>query len=117
MKDPGSAGGGGEAVLYRDGALADGRSDRLRLGVSILVEDGTITWIRPADDEGRLTAATDVVDASGATIVPGMGDARSHLTLPGGAQWIERIDDRPATLAGVAEDNARLLTGAGVRWA
>ena len=32
--------------LYRDGALADGRSDTLRLGVSVLVEDRRITWIR-----------------------------------------------------------------------
>jgi len=120
MKDPGSAGAGvaaGEAVLYRDAPLADGRSDALRLGVSILVEDATITWIRPADYEGRLTATTGVVDASGATIVPGMVDAHSHLTLPGGAHWIERIDDPPKTLAAVAEDNARLLTAAGVRWA
>ncbi len=28
--------------LYRDGALADARSDALRVGVSILVEDGRI---------------------------------------------------------------------------
>src|SRR4051794_38932913 len=117
MKDPGSAGGGGEAVLYRDAALADGRSDSLRPGVSILVEDGTITWIRPADDEGRLTATPGAVDATGATPGPGMVDAHSHLTLPGGAHWIERIDDPPKTLAAVAEDNARLLTAAGVRWA
>jgi len=41
-------------TLYRDGALADGRSDRLRLGVSVLVVDGTIAWIRPRDDEGPL---------------------------------------------------------------
>ena len=40
------------AFLYRDGALADGRSDRLRIGVSILVVDGRIAWIRPSDDEG-----------------------------------------------------------------
>ena len=40
--------------LYRDGALADGRSDRLRLGVSILTDGGRIAWIRPSDDEGPL---------------------------------------------------------------
>ena len=37
--------------LYRDGALADGSSNRLQLGVSILVEDGLISWIRPSDGE------------------------------------------------------------------
>jgi len=107
------------ARLYRDGALADGRSDRLSLGVSILVEGGRITWIRPADDEGPLPAAgsVDVVDASGSSIVPGMVDAHSHLTMPGGAHWIDRGADPTERLLATAEANARLLTGAGVRWA
>jgi len=107
------------ARLYRDGALADGRDDLLRTGVSILVEDGRIAWIRPSDDEGpvRDPGATEVVDASGSTIVPGMVDAHSHLTLPGGAHWIDRGSDPTDRLLGVAEMNGRLLTAAGVRWA
>ena len=105
--------------LYRDGALADGRSDRLTLGVSILVEDGRITWIRPSDDEGPAgdMGGVDVVDASGSTFVPGMVDGHSHLTMPGGAHWIDRGSDTTEALLGYAEANARLLTGAGVRWA
>ena len=102
------------ATLYRDGALADGRSDRLRLGVSILVVGGAIAWIRPSDDEGPLpheratagegaqagveptaTADVEMVDASGSTIMPGMVDCHSHLTRPGGAHWIARIDGDP----------------------
>jgi imidazolonepropionase-like amidohydrolase len=110
-------------TLYRDAALADGRSPSLRLGVTILVEDGVIRWIRPADaeevgDEDVGSAAgLEVVDASGATVVPGMVDGHSHITLPGGAHWIDRIADPPAALLEVADRNARLLTGAGVRWA
>ena len=103
--------------LYRDGALADGRSDTLRQGISILALDGRVGWIRPADDEAPLPVDTEVVDASGSTIVPGMVDAHSHLTMPGGAHWIDRARDATDTLLDVAEANARLLTGAGVRWA
>ena len=77
-------------TLYRDAALADGRSDRLQVGVSVLVEDGTIRWIRPVDDEGDPGGGIDRIDASGTTIVPGMVDSHSHVTLPGGAHWIDR---------------------------
>lgn len=105
-------------VLYRDAALADGRSDRLRTGVSVLVEGGTVRWIRPADDEGDPGPAggLEIVDAGGATIVPGMVDAHSHVTMPGGSHWIARGLDAPEKLASYAEDNGRLLTAAGVRW-
>ena len=87
--------------------------------MSILVEDGRIAWIRPSDDEGPVAdpGGLEVVDASGSTIVPGMVDAHSHLTMPGGAHWIDRATDPIETLLEVAEDNARLLTRAGVRWA
>ena len=107
------------AVLYRDGALTDARSDRLQVGVSLLVEGGRIAWIRPRDSEEDLSGYPDleVVDASGATIVPAMVDCHSHLTLPGGAHWIERGLDLPEVLLRVAEDNARLQLGSGVRWA
>jgi imidazolonepropionase-like amidohydrolase len=111
--------GGTGRTLYRDAALADGRSDRLQLDMSILVEDGVVSWIRPADGEEDPGASEglEIVDASGTTIVPGMVDAHSHITLPGGAHWIERIGDPPAVLLEVAEQNARLMTSAGVRWA
>jgi imidazolonepropionase-like amidohydrolase len=105
-------------VLYRNAALADGRSGRLRFGVSILVADGRIAWIRPVDGEedpgppGEL----EVVDARGATIVPGMVDAHSHITLPGGANWIDRILDPPERLLEVAEQNGELAYRAGIRW-
>ena len=105
------------AILYRDAALADGRSPRLRVGVSLLTEEGRIRWIRPSSDEGELPPGCEVVDAGGTTIVPGLVDGHSHLTLPGGSHWIARGADPAETLVAVAESNGELQHRSGVRWA
>jgi len=105
------------ATLYRDAALADGTGSSLRRGVSILVDDRRVIWIRPASDEGVLPPNARVIDAGGSTAVPGMVDAHSHVTLPGGSHWIDRGFDPPEELLDVAEHNGDLLGRAGVRWA
>jgi imidazolonepropionase-like amidohydrolase len=110
----------GDAVgstVYRDAAMADGRSPRLRLGVSVLVEDGRVSWIRPTEDEGECPKDCLLIDAGGSTIVPGMVDGHSHLTLPGGSHWIDRGGDPTETLLAVAEANGELQYRSGVRWA
>lgn len=104
-------------TLYRDTALADGSGPSLRRGVSILVSDDRIERISPVGEEGELAPDVEIVDASGCSAVPGLVDAHSHLTLPGGAHWIERGLDPPSRLVEVAEHNARLMRQAGVRWA
>jgi imidazolonepropionase-like amidohydrolase len=86
--------------------------------MSVFVADGRVAWIRPADDEGDSGPGRDreLVDARGATIVPGMVDAHSHITLPGGANWLDRLTDPPERLVEVAEQNGDLAFRAGVRW-
>ena len=72
------------STLYRDAALADGRSARLRLGVCLLTEDGLI-----AGSGQRATRAISrpVRDhrACGSTIVPGIVDATVTLRCPAAA--------------------------------
>ncbi len=102
-------------MLYRDGALADGRSPTLQRNVSILVDGGVIAWIRPTGGEEDAGGAA-IVDCTGASFVPGMVDCHSHVTGPGGANWIERFNDAPETLLAVAEHNGRIGLAAGVRW-
>jgi imidazolonepropionase-like amidohydrolase len=103
-------------VVYRGVALVDGRAASIQRNLSVLVQDGRIAWIRPADGEEPAGGAT-VVDAAGATIVPGLVDAHVHYTGTGGANWIDRFGDPPAVLAAVGEENAGLAWRAGVRWA
>src|SRR5438094_5416302 len=104
-------------VVYRDAALAEGTGPSLRKGVSVLVDDRRVVWIRPTSDDGPLPRDARIIDAGGSTIVPGMVDAHSHLTLPGGSHWIDRGADPPEELLQVAEHNGDLLGRAGVRWA
>jgi len=109
----------GGPVLYAGAALADGLGPALRTPVSVAVDDGLVTGI--FDGDGAVAAdqvgpGTRVVDASGASIVPGLVDCHSHLTLQGGAQWIERGSDQTPDLVDAAERNAAALVQAGVRW-
>jgi imidazolonepropionase-like amidohydrolase len=97
--------------------MVDHPKRALSLGLSILVEDGRIAWIRPRDSEEQPGGEFELVDAGGTTAVPGMVDAHSHLTLPGGSHYLDRIEDDTETLWRVAEHNALLLRQAGVRWA
>lgn len=105
------------SLVYRDAAMADGRSAQLRLGVSVLVDNDVIAWIRPTEDEGELPAGCEIVDAGGTTIVPGLVDGHSHLALPGGSHWIDRGADPSEVLLDVAEANGELQHQSGVRWA
>ncbi|HVQ89563.1 MAG TPA: amidohydrolase family protein [Mycobacteriales bacterium] len=104
-------------TLYRDCALLDLTAGRLLPEQSILVEDGRVRWIRPTDGSPPPAPEVEVVDAGGTTAVPGMVDAHSHLTMPGGSHWVERGFDPTENLLATAEHNARLLRQAGVRWA
>ena len=78
------------STLYRDAALTDARSDRLSLGVSVLVTEGRIAWIRPADDEGELPAgalARDrLAEAARVAIVGGTDFGGDPLSDPT-AMW------------------------------
>lgn len=102
-------------LLVRDACLADGHAATLQVGVSLLIDNGSIAWVRPNDEADAGDA--DVLDGGGATIVPAFVDAHSHLTMPGGSHWIARGSDPPERLREVARHNAARLMQAGVLWA
>jgi imidazolonepropionase-like amidohydrolase len=108
----------GTDVLVVGAAFADGTSDTVRRDVTLLVQDGRIAglWF-DGDGPDRPVAGVPLIDGSGATIVPGLVDSHAHLSLPGGAQWIDRGFDPADELLDAGEDNGELMVRAGIRWA
>lgn len=103
-------------TLYRSAAIAHGTSHELELDRALLVAEHRIVWIGANDDIPEVDPSTRVIDAGGATVVPGMVDAHSHTVLPGGSHWIARIDDPTEELLRVAEENGEIAYRAGTRW-
>ena len=71
---------------------------------------------------GRPPADCEIVDAGGTTIVPGMVDGHSHLTLPDGSHWIgggsdpDRDPAESRHLYGKVEQSARSGSAAEGDW-
>lgn len=103
-------------TVYRHAALADGTSPDVQVGVTVAVENGVVVWIGSDDDAPDPSPDASVIDAGGATIVPGFVDAHSHFTGPGGSHWVARFDDPTHVLRDVADHNATLAMAAGTRW-
>ena len=99
--------------------LADGTTAEVRPDVTLLVDQHRIAglWL-DGDGPDPADLAAPVIDGSGSTIVPGMVDSHAHLSMPGGAQWIERgrVDPTDELLT-VGEENGEAMVRAGIRWA
>jgi len=104
-------------TLYRGCAMVDHPTRSLAPEMAMLATDGQLGWLGPAEEAPDPGPGGEVVDAGGTTAVAGLVAAHRHLTLPGGAPWIDRAADPTPRLLAIAEDNARLLGQAGVRWA
>ena len=102
-------------TLYRGMALADGTGPELAHDVSALVEDGRLLGFWRDGEQPEASGAREV-DASGATLLPGLVDSHNHVTMPGGADWVRRGLDPTEELLIVAEESGELLHRSGVHW-
>jgi hypothetical protein len=81
------------STLYHGCAIVDHTTRSLAPEMVVLVTQGRVSWLGPADQAPDPGPGVELVDAGGTTAVAGMVDAHRHLTLPGGSHWIDRATD------------------------
>jgi imidazolonepropionase-like amidohydrolase len=69
-------------LIIRPERLVIGDGSPARTGMAVVVEGGRITRVRPASELGERPSG-DVLDAPGATLLPGLIDAHVHLAYDG----------------------------------
>ena len=77
------------------------------------MRNGRIQYVGP-DDGAPDPAGAEVVDASGATVIPALVDCHAHFTGLGGANWIARFGDPEADLLARGAEAARDLARMGI---
>jgi imidazolonepropionase-like amidohydrolase len=70
-----------EPVLVKAAHVIDGVADKPRDGAAVLVDGGKIAAVGPADDLARAHPGARVIDLGGATLLPGLIDAHTHVFL------------------------------------
>ena len=101
-----------EMVLIKAGRLVDVRSGRVLTNQAILIEGNRIRQVGPAQSI-QAPADARVIDLSGATVLPGLIDCHTHLTLEPGQTGYESLGISIPREALFGAKNAKLTLEAG----
>jgi imidazolonepropionase-like amidohydrolase len=102
-------------IILRAARLFDGTSDAvLSGGVAVLVEEGKI---RAVGKSVAVPAGAEVIELGDVTLLPGLIDAHTHLTMQSSDNWaqdqVDRLRRHPAEQAYYAATYARRTLEAG----
>lgn len=82
-------------LLLKGGSVIDGTGGPVLPSTSALVEGNRISALGAAADEAVLSADATVIDVTGLTVMPGLIDAHTHVTLGEPASNDELFFHRP----------------------
>src|ERR1700676_3908562 len=99
-------------ILVKAGHLLDVRSGKVLSNQTVLIEDGKIVSVGPAADAKSFSADT-VIDLSHATVLPGLIDAHTHLTMDPNDIGYQGLAISIPREALIGAKNARLTLEAG----
>ncbi len=68
-------------VLFENVRIFDGKSAKLSAPSNVLVQDGTIVKISTSPIATDKSAATQIIDGGGRTLMPGLIDAHTHIMM------------------------------------
>ena len=101
-----------ETVLIKAGKMVDVRSGRVLTDQAILIEGGRIKQVGSAQSI-QAPAGARVIDLSNATVLPGLIDCHTHLTLEPGQNGYESLGISIPREALFGAKNAKLTLEAG----
>jgi len=100
-------------VVIRGGTIIDGSGrDPIPHGM-VIIQEETIQAVGPAGTV-EMAAGSEVYEAEGKTVMPGLIDSHVHLTGSGEASWVQTIKDTIPYTALRAAVNARATLAAGI---
>ena len=99
-------------VIVRAGRLLDVKSGQMLTNQAILIEGGKIISVGPAS-QAKVAPNTITIDLTNATVLPGLIDAHTHLTLDLGSTGYTGLGISPPREALIGARNARVTLEAG----
>ncbi|MBV8083360.1 MAG: amidohydrolase family protein, partial [Chloroflexi bacterium] len=78
--------GAGTRLIVKAGWLIDGTGAPAERDMAVAIEDGQIAWMGSSRELRPDIADAQVIDASGATLLPGLIDGHVHLMCPAAAE-------------------------------
>jgi len=98
--------------IFYGGTVVDGRGGKPTVG-SIVVDDGRIEGVYPGEKPDHIPEGTEAFDVTGMTVLPGLIDTHTHISLSKGDTELSNIKESVPFKTLKAFRNAELTLEAG----